>query len=180
MRLDSAARDFRDVWDDDGVLASPFLPEMPVVGVPREGVDAYCRWLGQRLHRPCRLPTAEEWEKASRGADARLYPWGDSTAESFALTKDNSAASELYSLWAAGGAFPHDRSVYGAMDMAGNVREMTATLFLGRNAFHQIKGASAVTPLRYARADSSTDTAVVPTDVGYRCVFPLLFSDVAE
>ena len=38
---------------------------------------AFCRWLSKKLDLDIRLPTEEQWEKASRGTDGREYPWGD-------------------------------------------------------------------------------------------------------
>jgi len=51
---------------------------LPMVGVNAEDAQAYAEWLGKRL------PTEVEWEKAWRGADGRLFPWGDEWQDGFA------------------------------------------------------------------------------------------------
>ncbi len=55
----------------------PELRNHPVVNVSWFDAIAYCNWLAQETRVPYRLPTEAEWEKAARGADARIYPWGN-------------------------------------------------------------------------------------------------------
>ena len=49
----------------------------PIVNVKWQDAADYAKWLSKRTGQPWRLPTEEEWEKAARGADGRIYPWGD-------------------------------------------------------------------------------------------------------
>src|SRR5262249_37019470 len=49
----------------------------PVVNVSWHNAIAYAAWLAKVTGQPWRLPTEAEWEKAARGTDGRIYPWGD-------------------------------------------------------------------------------------------------------
>jgi len=88
----------------------------PVTGVDWWDAYAYAQWKGRRL------PTEEEWEKAARGTDGRLYPWGND----FDAAKCNSAATpHAHSLPV--DAMPGDKSPFGVCGMAGNVAEWTSS-----------------------------------------------------
>ncbi len=92
-------------------------------GISVEAARAYARWLAARTGRPWRLPTGAEWEKAARGADGRLYPWGDTFDAVFCKMRDSRpgpARPEPV------GAFSADESPYGIRDLAGGMAEWTA------------------------------------------------------
>ena len=114
----------------------------PATGVTWEEASAYAAWLGKRL------PTAEEWEWAARGAERRFFPWGDDMPDG---TRANYADKQLdvphndpahddgFAGLAPVGAFPAGATPEGIMDMAGNAREWTSSQALGiRDADHHI------------------------------------------
>ena len=113
--------------DQDGrfVLGGPdpdgdvWLPDWPVMMIDWVGASAFAAWEARRTGQPWRLGNELEWEKAARGVDGRLYPWGDRLDASFACVREShpgrASPAEIQ-------RFPLDVGPYGVRGMAGNVR----------------------------------------------------------
>lgn len=110
-------------WENGKCAAG--TDQHPVVGVSYADAIAFCRWAGQILGKPVRLPTEAEWEKAARGSDGRIYPWGNRWEDG----RCNNAEAQLGGPSAVGQFSPHGDSPYGVADVAGNVQEWCSSLF---------------------------------------------------
>ncbi|HLY31696.1 MAG TPA: SUMF1/EgtB/PvdO family nonheme iron enzyme [Ktedonobacterales bacterium] len=97
---------------------------LPVDNLSWQDAVAYATWLAQVTGQPWRLPTEAEWEKAARGTDGRIYPWGDQWDKTRANTYDGGPGHTTPV-----GSYPNGASPYGAQDMAGNVWEWTSSLY---------------------------------------------------
>ncbi len=93
----------------------------PVVLVNHGDAMAFARWMSEETGRLWRLPTALEWEKAARGTDGRMFPWGNA----WDATKLNSHDRGPFSTMPVG-SFPEGISPFGMLDAAGQVFEWTA------------------------------------------------------
>lgn len=101
----------------------PARQDHPINCVGWEAAQNYCQWVEER-----RLPTEAEWEKAARGVDARIYPWGNEPTPDCEYAVMNEGAGTgcgVGSTWEVGGR-PLGASPYNALDMSGNVWEWVA------------------------------------------------------
>jgi formylglycine-generating enzyme required for sulfatase activity len=176
-------------WREAGSITQPALwdeetwthnDRLPVVGVSWYEACAYCQWLSAETGRSYRLPSEAEWEKAARGTDGRLYPWGDV----FDASRCNTRASELHRTTPVGQYSPAGDSPYGCADMVGNVSEWTMSQYkpypyriedghedpTGESE-RAIRGGSWFSPVLRARAAARgmNDPFFRDNDVGLRC-----------
>jgi formylglycine-generating enzyme required for sulfatase activity len=96
----------------------------PVVCVSWHDAIAFAAWLAKITGEPWRLPTEVEWEKAARGTDGRIYPWGDQWDKSLANSSESMKGGTTPV-----GMYPNGASLYGLQDIAGNVWEWLSSVY---------------------------------------------------
>lgn len=131
----------------------------PVTFVSQGDAESYCSWKGRRL------PTEREWEKAARGVDGLIYPWGNK----FERGNANTGLSGIVGVTSVG-KFEAGKSPYGIMDMAGNVWEWTVSDYNEKTTV--VRGGSWGLSHRFARTFTrlgyNPDSKV--NNIGFRCV----------
>ena len=111
-------------WKDGRIPSGK--SEHPVAKVSWHDAVAYCRWLADETGKLYRLPTEAEWEKAARGTDGRIWPWGDF----WDPVRCNHWDGGVHDTTPVGQYSPDGDSPYGCADMAGNVWEWTSTRWM--------------------------------------------------
>jgi iron(II)-dependent oxidoreductase len=160
----------------------PNLAKHPAVNVTWAKAKEFCGKAGGGL------PREEEFERAARGDDGRIYPWGNAFDPDKAVFMGSTGASRLkvgsFEKETTGenmmggtspaGSRPQGASPYGVLDMAGNVWEWQDGWYDEKKKLRLLKGGSWLTPQASLRPSArlGDDGARLFNDYGFRCVYP--------
>ncbi len=147
--------------------------DVPVMGVSWDDATDFCTRLTRRAGGNLwvfALPAEDEWEKAARGPDGRFHPWGDEFDTSFCRMQDSRTGEQPTLLPEPIGRFAIDEGPFGGRDLAGGMREWTATF--ARKERRIVKGGAwgVSPPLCRGAARSLLGPHDVDTNLGVRVV----------
>jgi formylglycine-generating enzyme required for sulfatase activity/predicted Ser/Thr protein kinase/tetratricopeptide (TPR) repeat protein len=155
-------------WTFDEKSGAYVIPEgwqsRPIGGISWFAAKKYAAFRGKRL------PTHEEWEKAARGVDGRLYPWGNRFDEKMNVSQFHPrySANDGWFIIKPADSRPGGPSPYGCLHMAGNVAEWTASDLVD----HKVNRGGCVIDhvelMRCGAVDNSVPESRVGT-LGFRC-----------
>lgn len=138
-------------WRGPDDLSEEQRRGLPALGISRPAAEAYAVWLGRATGLSFRLPRHDEWCKAARGVDGRVFPWG-STWEPTNCNGPDAVSTPPAPT--AVGSHPADISVYGVQDLAGGVCEWVSGGPPHRPDFGWLRGGSWNSHPRQARISS--------------------------
>jgi len=150
---------------------NPEQPRWDISNHPREKVSwfeamTFCAWLGHQTGLDVRLPTEWEWERAARGTDGKVYPWGSEYEAGRANIDETWGDAGPHSLarTSAVGIYPQGSSPEGVLDLSGNVWEWCLNEYMspdriqaGGGVSRVVRGGSWYLDQGLARADHRSD-----------------------
>ena len=133
-----------DAWEAD----------WPIVAVSLEQVQEFVQWRSDLDSVQYQLPTEDQWEKAARGVDGRVFPWGDEFDPTLCTMNDSVRGRARVQRV---DSRPEDVSIYGVRDVAGGVRQWCSdSSFEGDRGRRPVRGGSWAHDARYCRLASRT------------------------
>jgi toxoflavin biosynthesis protein ToxD len=159
-------------WDKKGYQKG--LDDFPVTNISYNDAESFCKWLAKKIGAEVRLPNEVEWERAAKGEENLVYPWGNEWEKNCATL--NGKVGKVKS-------FEKNKSPFGVYDMSGNVWELTADVELNSNQKpvytngqlnRIVRGGSALEEkkefLMTSRWDTVSDSGVKRDNIGFRYI----------